>query len=92
MQKSLTVKVTYLTFFKQAHGLTVGKDTLDVDSDGPLRGVLAPDDGEAEGLVPGPLLEGDVLDAVGLLLVTPLAGQRTETGTLYILNNLKIIR
>ena len=38
----------------------------------------------------GPLLEADVLDAVGLLLVAALPGQRTEPGTLNLLRKKKI--
>lgn len=73
------------TFSEETVGLSVAKYALDVDPDGPLGGVFAPDHGEPEATVARPLLEADVLDAVGLVL--PLAGQGAEPGPIAHLNS-----
>ena len=57
------------TFFQEPDGLAVGEDALDVDPDGAFGRVLAADHGEAQGPVPRPLLEADVLDGVAQVLL-----------------------
>jgi hypothetical protein len=55
------------TFNQFSYSLSVGKDCLHVDAHGPLRAVLAADDGEAEALQSGTLFKLDGLDAEVLL-------------------------
>lgn len=68
------------TFVENALSLAVGEDGLDVDAHGALGAVLAADDGEAEALLAGTLLEADRLDAEVLLQVPPPPRKRAELG------------
>jgi hypothetical protein len=77
-----------LTFFEEPKCLSVGKDTLDVDADGSLVRVLAPDHGESQALVARTLHEDHILDAVHLAL--SLAWQRAELG--FVTSLEKIVR
>ena len=57
-----------------------GEDGLDVDAHAALGAILAPDYGEAEGLVAGALLEPDGQDGELLTVAGVVAGQGAELG------------